>query len=61
MARRERMAAAVGEAVAWWAGLMVLWLMLISSVDPLEVAVGAGAAALAALLARGARRAVTAG
>ncbi len=61
MARRGRRASAVGEVAAWWAGLTVLWLMLISSVDPLEVAVGAGAAALAAPLARGARRAVTDG
>lgn len=50
--------AAIGELAAWWAGLALLWLVLISSVQPLETAVGAGAAALGALAARAARRAV---
>jgi hypothetical protein len=37
----------------------VLWLVFISVVDPLELAVGAGAAGAGALAARAARRAVT--
>lgn len=47
------------ELLGWWAALAVLWLVLISTVDPLELAVGAGAAGLGALAARAARRAVT--
>ena len=50
---------AAAELLAWWAGLAVLWLVLISTVDTLELAVGAGAAAVSALAARAARRAVT--
>jgi hypothetical protein len=50
---------AVAELLAWWAVLAALWLVLISTVDTLELAVGAGAAAVAALVARAARRAVT--
>ncbi|MEU6258452.1 hypothetical protein [Streptomyces sp. NPDC047043] len=50
---------AAAEVLAWWAGLAVLWLVLISTVDTLELAVGAGAAAVGALAARAARRAVT--
>ncbi|GCB43639.1 hypothetical protein [Streptomyces sp. NL15-2K] len=46
------------ELTAWWAGLAVLWLVLISAVDALELAVGAGVAAMGALAARAARRAV---
>jgi hypothetical protein len=46
------------ELAAWWAGLAVLWLVLISAVDALEVAVGAGVGAVGALGARAARRAV---
>ncbi|PAZ10200.1 hypothetical protein CLM62_42925 [Streptomyces sp. SA15] len=46
------------ELAAWWAGLAVLWLVLISAVDALELAVGAGVAAVGALAARAARRAV---
>ena len=49
----------MGELLAWWAALVVLWLFLISTVDTLELAVGAGAAAVVALAARAARRAVT--
>ncbi|MFI7498381.1 hypothetical protein ACIBVL_07640 [Streptomyces sp. NPDC049687] len=49
----------LGELLAWWAALALLWLLLISTVDPLELAVGAGASAVAALAARAARRAVT--
>jgi multisubunit Na+/H+ antiporter MnhE subunit len=50
---------ATAEFLAWWAALAVLWLVLISAVDTLELAVGAGAAAMAALAAVAARRAVT--
>jgi hypothetical protein len=49
----------VAEFLAWWAALGALWLVLISAVDPLELAVGAGAAGVAALAAAAARRAVT--
>lgn len=50
---------AVGELLAWWAALVVLWLMLVSTVYTLEWVVGAGAAAVGALAARAGRRAVT--
>ncbi|OXY92700.1 hypothetical protein [Streptomyces diastatochromogenes] len=50
---------AVGELLAWWAGLALLWLVLVSSVDTLERIVGASAAAVGALAARAGRRAVT--
>ncbi|MET8669233.1 hypothetical protein ABZV87_33435 [Streptomyces tendae] len=50
---------AVAEVAAWWVPLAALWLVLVSTVDPLEVAVGAGASAVVAFVARGARRAVT--
>ncbi|POX46180.1 hypothetical protein [Streptomyces sp. Ru72] len=46
------------EIVLWWAGLTVLWIVLISSVDTLEWAVGASAALVGAVAARAARRAV---
>lgn len=46
------------ELAVWWLALLVLWLMLISTVYPLEVLVGAAAALLAAVAATGARRAV---
>ncbi|MEU7057194.1 hypothetical protein [Streptomyces sp. NPDC046197] len=49
---------AVGEFLAWWGALLVLWLVLISPVYPLELAVGAGAAGVGALVARAGRRAV---
>ncbi|MFJ3334863.1 hypothetical protein [Streptomyces sp. NPDC086766] len=49
---------AVGEVLAWWAALLLLWLVLISTVDTLEVAVGAGAAGLAATAAWAGRRVV---
>jgi hypothetical protein len=48
---------AVGEVLAWWAALVVLWLMLISTVHTLEWVVGAGAAGVGALVARAGRRA----
>ncbi|MFJ8630526.1 hypothetical protein [Streptomyces sp. NPDC093568] len=47
------------EFLAWWAALAVLWLVLISAVDTLELTVGAGVAGAAALAAVAARRAVT--
>ncbi|MEU0005200.1 hypothetical protein ABZ079_13115 [Streptomyces sp. NPDC006314] len=50
---------AVGELLTWWAGLALLWLVLITTVDPLERIVGAGCAAAGAMLARAGRRAVT--
>lgn len=50
---------ATAELLGWWAALAVLWLVFISTVDALELAVGAGAAGLGALAARAARRAVT--
>ncbi|MGR6968551.1 hypothetical protein ACU639_02890 [Streptomyces cynarae] len=46
------------EIVLWWGGLTVLWIVLISSVDTLEWAVGASAALVGAVAARAARRAV---
>ncbi|MBY8869425.1 MULTISPECIES: hypothetical protein [Streptomyces] len=49
---------ALGEVVLWWAALVVLWLMLISTVYTLEWAVGAGAAGVGAIVARIGRRAV---
>ncbi|MFJ8533703.1 hypothetical protein [Streptomyces sp. NPDC093591] len=58
MDRRTTLLAAA-EFLAWWAGLALLWLVLISAVDTLELAVGAGVAGVAALAAVAARRAVT--
>ncbi|MCF1592001.1 hypothetical protein [Streptomyces muensis] len=58
MDRRTALVTTV-EFLAWWAALAVLWLVLISAVDTLELAVGAGVAAVAALAAVAARRAVT--
>ncbi|MBW8089795.1 MULTISPECIES: hypothetical protein [Streptomyces] len=52
--------AAVLEVLVWWSALTGIWLVLISTVDPLEVLVGAVAALAAALLARAGRRAVAA-
>jgi lauroyl/myristoyl acyltransferase len=50
---------AAAELLVWWLALALLWLVLISTVDTLERAVGAGAAFVGALAARAARRAVT--
>ncbi|MGW2772568.1 hypothetical protein ACWC4C_08500 [Streptomyces olivaceoviridis] len=50
---------AAGELLAWWAVLALLWLVLISTVDTLERVVGAGCAAVGAVLARTGRRAVS--
>lgn len=49
----------MAEVAAWWVPLTALWLVLVSTVDLLEATVGAGASAVVALVARGARRAVT--
>ncbi|MEV0848083.1 hypothetical protein AB0J21_19770 [Streptomyces sp. NPDC049954] len=62
MATTTRAAARAGaEILAWWASLTGLWLVLISTVDPVELGVGTGSALLTALVARAARRAVTRG
>ncbi|MFF4112845.1 hypothetical protein [Streptomyces sp. NPDC001714] len=58
MTRRTAVVAAA-ELLAWWAGLALLWLVFISTVDTLERIVGASAAAVGALVARAGRRAVT--
>jgi hypothetical protein len=47
---------AAREVLLWWAALMVLWLVFITTVDVLEIAVGAGAALVGSLVARAARR-----
>ncbi|MEU9243558.1 hypothetical protein [Streptomyces shenzhenensis] len=57
MTRRTALAAAA-ELLAWWAGLVLLWLVFISTVDTLERIVGASVAAVGALLARAGRRSV---
>lgn len=57
MTGRAAFTAAV-ELVGWWAGLALLWLVLISPVYPLEVIVGLSAAAVGAAAAVAARRAV---
>ncbi|WP_327298008.1 MULTISPECIES: hypothetical protein [unclassified Streptomyces] len=46
------------EVLLWWAALTALWLVLISTVDVLEVVVGAALALPAAVAARAARTAV---
>ncbi|MGW4757093.1 hypothetical protein [Streptomyces chartreusis] len=58
MNRRATLLAAA-EFLAWWIALALLWLVLISTVDTLELAVGACAAGVSALAAVAARRAVT--
>ncbi|MGC0327930.1 multisubunit Na+/H+ antiporter MnhE subunit [Streptomyces sp. SAI-170] len=58
MTRRTSLLA-VAEFLVWWTVLAALWLVLIGAVDPLELAVGAGASAVGALAAGAARRAVT--
>lgn len=54
-----RVAAVSAEVLAWWLLLTGGWLVLISTVDPLEWLVGAAAALLAAVGARAARRAMS--
>ncbi|KIF66601.1 hypothetical protein HY68_32090 [Streptomyces sp. AcH 505] len=56
----HRIISLAAELAAWWAALLVLWLMLISAVTPLEWAVGSAVALLGAVGACGARRAVIA-
>ncbi|RSO02252.1 hypothetical protein DMH26_14635 [Streptomyces sp. WAC 05379] len=58
MNRRTTLLAAA-EFLAWWIALALLWLVLISTVDTLELAVGTAAAGVSALAAVAARRAVT--
>ncbi|MGW2228414.1 hypothetical protein [Streptomyces formicae] len=53
---RERLRG-VGEFLAWWAALAGIWLVLISTVDGMELAVGACCTAVGALAATAARRA----
>jgi len=48
-----------GEILAWWAALVLLWLVLISAVDTLELVVGTSAALVGAFAAWGTRRAVS--
>ncbi len=52
---------ALPEVLAWWVALTGLWLVLISTVDRVELTVGALAALVAAFGARAARRAVRRG
>jgi len=56
--RPWRAVRASGEVTVWWAALFALWLVLISTVDPLELLVGAAVSLLGALAARAGRRAV---
>ncbi|MFF5981866.1 hypothetical protein ACFY78_23760 [Streptomyces olindensis] len=49
----------MAEVPLWWAALAALWPVLVTTVDALELAVGAAVALLGALAARAARRAVT--
>ncbi|MFF6996778.1 hypothetical protein ACFY93_17745 [Streptomyces sp. NPDC008313] len=56
--RRRTVLGGALEVLAWWAALTLLWVILISVPDVLEAVVGAAAALLCALVARGARRAV---
>ncbi|MEV6027879.1 hypothetical protein [Streptomyces sp. NPDC052036] len=51
---------AASEVLGWWAALTLLWLVLISTVDTLEWAVGTSAALVCAIAACAARRAVSA-
>ncbi|MFJ6087780.1 hypothetical protein ACIQI8_40995 [Streptomyces sp. NPDC092369] len=55
---RRRTLLGVGEVLAWWAVLALLWLVFISAVNTLELVVGASAALIGACAAWGARRAV---
>ncbi|MGP4045796.1 hypothetical protein [Streptomyces sp. 2A115] len=58
MVGRATLFRALLEVLGWWAALAVLWLMFISAVDTLELAVGAAASLLGAIAASAARRAV---
>ncbi|POX36049.1 hypothetical protein C3486_35655 [Streptomyces sp. Ru73] len=57
MARRPMRNTA--ETTAWWAALLILWLLFISTIDALEVLVGAAVSLVGAVAAGAARRAVT--
>ncbi|MFF2364555.1 hypothetical protein ACFVU0_17855 [Streptomyces sp. NPDC058122] len=56
--RMGRPAAVAAEVLAWQVALSALWLVLISTVEPLEVYVGLGCALVGAVAAVAARRAV---
>lgn len=58
---RRSWPAAVGEVTGWWIVLTALYLVFISTVTPLEFAVGAAGAALAAVAARATRLAADGG
>ncbi|MFF1448358.1 hypothetical protein ACFVYF_09415 [Streptomyces sp. NPDC058274] len=58
MDRRTTLRAGL-EVLVWWAVLGALWLVFISTVDTLELVVGASVALLGAVAAWGARRAVS--
>ncbi|MFC5204369.1 hypothetical protein [Streptomyces kaempferi] len=51
--------ALITELLVWWLALSALWLMVISTVDLLEVLVGSVCALAAAVVAVATRRAVT--
>lgn len=57
MNRRTALRTALGV-LGWWALLAALWLVFISTVDPLELLVGGAVAGVGAAAAWGARRAV---
>lgn len=54
-----RLVKALAEVLVWWVVLGALWLNLVSTIDPLEGAVGGASALLAAIAARAARRVAT--
>ncbi|MFD4878639.1 hypothetical protein ACFWOB_35500 [Streptomyces sp. NPDC058420] len=49
----------VAEVLAWWAALALLWLVLVTTVDTLEIIAGGSASLIGASAAWGARRAVS--
>jgi hypothetical protein len=55
----KQLGAMVAEVLVWQGVLSALWLVLISTVDPLELFVGLGCALLGAIAATAARRAVS--
>ncbi|MEW2398862.1 hypothetical protein [Streptomyces sp. NPDC046862] len=58
MNRRTALLTALGF-LGWWALLAALWLVFISTVDPLELLVGGAVAGVGTASAWGARRAVS--
>ncbi|MEU6673611.1 hypothetical protein [Streptomyces sp. NPDC046853] len=58
---RGGLGSAAAELVCWWVALLALWLVLITEVDVLELAVGAGCGLAGALAATAARRAAGSG